>query len=127
MNTVPKCNYNTDQVKPIKFQFVENCPPIEQNHSPFLQKIYKLGHGREFQNHEEAADWLLKRDHQKISDLDQKPKSLGGYFVPPYYFSACPRIIQPENVAKLQDLVMKYKSTADTDTESKIAYLGPNH
>ena len=121
MNT-PNCNYCTDcdQVKPIKFGLIEDCPVVEQNHSHFLHKNFKLGHGKEFESQEEAADWLLKRDHPTICNLEQN-KLLGGYFVPPYYFSAFPRIIEPENFAKLEDLVMKYKSTPDT--ENKIAYL----
>ena len=123
---LPICNYCeiAGQVKPINFASIVNCPPIEQDHSsPFLQKIYKMGHGERFTSHEEAANWLLERDHKNISYLGKTHESLGGYFVPPYYFSACPRILEPENVTILEDLVKKYKSTPDTDTENKVAYL----
>ena len=121
---IQTCNYCeiTDQLKPIKFGLIVNCPPIEQNpSSPFLQKIYKMGHGKKFISHEKAANWLLERDHQNISYLGKTHESLGGYFVPPYYFSACPRILEPENVTILEELVKKYKSTPDT--ENKVAYL----
>ena len=108
-----------------------------QNFQNSSERIYnyKLGGGIETKtkNAEEVYDFLLKRDHYCIYSIDQigtiqngttqtetSYNSIGGIFVPPDFFSVCPRIMQPENMSKFEKLVKTFKESTDDEEKTSL-------
>ena len=57
-----------------------------------------------------------KMEHETSSSYN----SIGGIFVPPYFFSVCPRVMEPENMSKFEKLVKTFKESADDEEKTSL-------
>ena len=60
-----------------------------------MQQEFFLGQGIKSTDEEEAANYLLERDHPRIVRFlkEYGPGKLGAYFVPPMFFAPYPEIV----------------------------------